>query len=333
MATLVKKHHKYYIRVRLPGGREKTISTQTGNRREAERRMRLVQDKEILYKARLISETELEDLDLQEATDRFIQDRKSNGRRLTTIASYQLALDNLIDANSPAMQVRSLTRKHIKKVIEKLRTKQLGDATLNIRIRSLNAFTSWLSAEGYVTEPLKLPQIKVDEHSPRFLTPEELDKFYNQVKHPKWYSTFKVFEGLGLRVSELAYTRREGDYVIVPAEQAKSRRDRLIPLDPEFAEHYDIAMREPFKPQSITHAFRRYADAANISSEKTLHSMRHTYALRQLVKTNNIVFVKELLGHQDVKTTMIYTKFPAKYLVDLLTPKSEKEGTVPVAQA
>jgi hypothetical protein len=42
MATLVKKHNKYYIRVRLPGGKEKMITTQTGNRREAERRLRLV---------------------------------------------------------------------------------------------------------------------------------------------------------------------------------------------------------------------------------------------------------------------------------------------------
>jgi hypothetical protein len=47
MASLVKKRNKYYIRVRLPGGKEKTIPTQTGNRREAERRLRLVQDEEI----------------------------------------------------------------------------------------------------------------------------------------------------------------------------------------------------------------------------------------------------------------------------------------------
>jgi len=46
MATLVKKHNKYYIRIRLPGGKEKTISNQTGNRHEVERRLRIVQNKE-----------------------------------------------------------------------------------------------------------------------------------------------------------------------------------------------------------------------------------------------------------------------------------------------
>jgi len=55
MATLVKKHNKYYIRVRLPGGKEKTIATQTGNRREAEHRLKLGEDREALVKARLIS--------------------------------------------------------------------------------------------------------------------------------------------------------------------------------------------------------------------------------------------------------------------------------------
>lgn len=48
MASLVKKRNKYYIRVRLPGGRERTIPTQTGNLREAERRLRLIRDNGIL---------------------------------------------------------------------------------------------------------------------------------------------------------------------------------------------------------------------------------------------------------------------------------------------
>jgi hypothetical protein len=92
MATIVKKHNKYYIRVRLPGGKEKTIATQTGNRREAERCLRSVEDREILFKARLISEPELEDLGLQEATRRFTNERKHGSRKLTVIApSYELA--------------------------------------------------------------------------------------------------------------------------------------------------------------------------------------------------------------------------------------------------
>ncbi len=41
MASLVKKRNKYYIRVRLPGGKERTIPTQAGNLREVEQRLRV----------------------------------------------------------------------------------------------------------------------------------------------------------------------------------------------------------------------------------------------------------------------------------------------------
>jgi integrase/recombinase XerD len=333
MATLVKKHNKYYIRVRLPGGKEKTIATQTGNKREAERRLRLVQDKEILLKARLITEAEMEDLELQNAVMRFVKERKANGRRPATINSYQRVLDCLVDTNSPRLLVNSITNKHIRKMIDHLHKEKLSDTTVNIYIRSVNAFTNWLFQEGYILEKVKVAQVKINERLPKFLTADELVSFYEQVDNPKWYSTFKVFERLGLRVSELQYSILEEGYVTIPAEHAKSRRSRMIPISADLIPHYQIAMDSPYKPNSITHAFRSYADDAEISSDKSLHSLRHTFALRSLVETNNIVFVKDLLGHQDIKTTMIYTKYPADFLMKILKPKPEEPSDHIVAQA
>ena len=333
MATLVKKHNKYYIRVRLPGGKEKTIATQTGNRREAERRLRLVQDKEILYKAKLISEAEMEDIELQDAVKRFIKERKINGRRPATIASYQRVLDSLVDANPPRLLVNSITSKTIRKMIDILHGEKLSDTTINIYIRSANAFTNWLFQEGYLLDRVKVVQVKIDERLPKFLSVEELDSLYEQIENPKWYSTFKVFERLGLRVSELQYSILEEDYVTIPAEHAKSRRSRMIPISADLIPHYLVAMDKPYRPNSITHAFRDYADDADIPKEKSLHSLRHTFALRSLIETNNIVFVKDLLGHQDIKTTMIYTKYPADFLVKLLKPKPKKVSTEIVGQA
>jgi len=333
MATLVKKHNKYYIRVRLPSGKEKTIATQTGNKREAERRLRLVQDKEILLKARLITEAEMEDLELQDAVNRFIKDRKVNGRRPATIKSYQRVLDCLVETNSPRLLVNSITTKNIRKMLDHLHKEKLSDTTINIYIRSANAFTSWLFQEGYNLEKVKVTQVKINERLPKFLTADELVSFYEQVDIPKWYSTFKVFERLGLRVSELQHSILEEDHVTIPAEHSKSRRLRMIPISADLIPHYVIAMDKPYKPNSITHAFRDYADDAEISKDKSLHSLRHTFALRSLVETNNIMYVKDLLGHQDIKTTMIYTKFPPDFLVKMFKPKEKKVGSQIVAQA
>lgn len=322
MATLRKIGTNYYVRMRLPGGREKTISTGTGNRREAERKLKLVKDNMFLLKAGLKSEAELEELDLQNAKERFIKDRQLNGLRKTTIDSYELSLDNLLSVNSPSVPVSSLTKTHIKKMVEKLKEDKLKDSTINIRTRSVNAFTKWLLTEGYILESLALSLIRVDDPLPKFLTPDELDSFYAQKMKPKMRSTFKVFEGLGIRLSELQHSTLDGNFVIIPAEYSKSRRDRMIPIPEDLKYHYRISMDHPYKPHSITRAFRRYADKVDPPIKKTLHSMRHTYALRALQMTKNIVAVKELLGHSDIKTTMIYTKFPPEYISEMLKVES-----------
>jgi integrase/recombinase XerD len=333
MATLVKKHNKYYIRVRLPGGKEKTIATQTGNKREAERRLRLVQDKEILLKAKLITEAEMEDLELQDAVTRFIKERKINGRRPATIKSYQRVLDCLVETNSPRLLVNSIAIKNIRKMIDHLHNQKLSDTTVNIYIRSVNSFSNWLFQEGYILEKVRVAQVKINERLPKFLTADELVSFYEQVDIPKWYSTFKVFERLGLRVSELQHSILEEDHVTIPAEHSKSRRLRMIPISADLIPHYVVAMERPYKPDSITHAFRSYADDAKISKDKSLHSLRHTFALRSLVETNNIMYVRDLLGHQDIKTTMIYTKFPPDFLIKMFKPKTKKASSQLVAQA
>ena len=50
------------------------------------------------------------------------------------------------------------------------------------------------------------------------------------------------------------------------------------------------------------------------SQVKTLHSFRHTYALKTWMETNDIFLVRKLLGHSGVTTTEIYTQFPPEYL-------------------
>ena len=47
---------------------------------------------------------------------------------------------------------------------------------------------------------------------------------------------------------------------------------------------------------------------------KSLHSLRHSFALRMWAELGDIYLVKKLLGHSTVKTTDIYTKFPVEYL-------------------
>jgi len=331
MATLVKKNNKYYIRIRH-GGKETTISTQTGNKREAERRLRLVRDREVLAKAHMIEENQLIDVDLRDAKEKFLKYCREKGLRPGTIRSYKYTFINFFRAVSPQLPVRMLNEGHIKKFVSLMHTRKIredSDATLspnsiNVNIRQLNAFTRWLRKNKYTMYDLKHEKMRVDKPLPRYLTPDELDKIYEQCgKNQRLISTLKVYEGLGLRLSELHHSRREGEFVIIEAEHSKGRRQRHVPIPPDLIEHYEYAMQNLYNPTSLSHMFRKKADDAGIDSRKSFHSLRHTYALRKLMEYDNVVLVQKLLGHQNVETTMIYTNFDSKYLEEVLTKKSQ----------
>jgi len=68
-----------------------------------------------------------------------------------------------------------------------------------------------------------------------------------------------------------------------------------------------VRRRHHIDPTGFGRAVKQALRKAGISKHATAHSFRHSFATRLLEKGRDIRTVQELLGHQDVRTTQIYT--------------------------
>lgn len=62
---------------------------------------------------------------------------------------------------------------------------------------------------------------------------------------------------------------------------------------------------------------------AGIKKEVGIHSLRHSFATHLLDKGTDIKYIKDLLGHFDIKTTERYLHVSTKQLVNIISPFDE----------
>ena len=78
------------------------------------------------------------------------------------------------------------------------------------------------------------------------------------------------------------------------------------------------------KPQytaaSLRSVFRASCKKAQIQKKVTLHSLRHAYATHLMDSGTDLRMIQELLGHSDIKTTMVYTHVTTRSMQQVKSP-------------
>ena len=75
----------------------------------------------------------------------------------------------------------------------------------------------------------------------------------------------------------------------------------------------------PYSSSSVQKVMREAIEQSGMTKKGSIHSLRHSFATHLLDSGIDIRYVQELLGHKDIRTTMIYSHLskPAVYPVGL----------------
>ncbi len=75
-----------------------------------------------------------------------------------------------------------------------------------------------------------------------------------------------------------------------------------------------------YSARSAQKIFQRAKEKAEIKKEVSFHSLRHSFATHMLEKGIDIKFIKELLGHFDIRTTERYLHVSKEQLINITSP-------------
>ena len=203
-------------------------------------------------------------------------------------------------------------------------------------LSSLRSYFDWCVEEGEVKEnPCdRVDSPKLGKYLPAVLSLEEVTAILESVDLKKPYgkrdrAILEVLYGCGLRVSEAANLRisnvflDEGFVKII----GKGDKQRLVPLGEVAADAIRAYLPErpvpserknedclflnrfgkPLSRISIFNLVKNQAMVAGIRKEISPHTFRHSFATHLIENGADLRIVQEMLGHESILTTEIYT--------------------------
>ncbi|WP_334125420.1 tyrosine-type recombinase/integrase [Empedobacter brevis] len=203
-----------------------------------------------------------------------------------------------------------------------LKKERIKENHLNSRI---NAVKFYFEQVRYKPKMFfDIPRPKTPKLLPRVLTKSEIKKIFEHTKNRKHLLMLQLCYGMGLRVSEIVNLKIEhinSENMLVLILAAKGKKDRYTNL-PESVLDLLRGYYKEYRPKeylfegqsggaysarSVQSVFKEAMKKANINKEIGIHGLRHSYATHLIESGADIRFLQELLGHNSVKTTMIYT--------------------------
>lgn len=217
-------------------------------------------------------------------------------------------------------------------------TLNLAENTLHSRINALKFYyEKVLHRENFFWE---IPRPKKQHQLPKVFSQDEIAAIINCIKNKKHKAMLMLAYSGGLRVSEVVAIKTfqvDSKRMTLFISQAKGKKDRIVTLSPillimlrEYAIEYKPDKKgylfegsergKPYSTRSVQEVLYAAKKKAGVIRPGSIHSLRHSFATHLIEKGTDVTMIQKLLGHNDLKTTLIYLHTSNKDLLKIISP-------------
>lgn len=244
---------------------------------------------------------------------------------------------------------QSLEQKHGELFLQTLKDLGIGVRSQARILSGIKAFYRFLVLEEWIeSSPVKyLESPKIGQKVVTILTIEEINQMIAAIDLSKPEgernkAIIEVLYGCGLRVSELTSLKISNLYLEAGFVRiiGKSNKERLVPINSSAVKQVliykdQVRVHQTIKPKMEDYLFlnrrgrflsrvmifnivKQAANEAGLQKIVSPHTFRHTFATHLYEGGADLRAIQEMLGHESITTTEIYSKIDQSHLRDTL---------------
>ena len=221
------------------------------------------------------------------------------------------------------------------------RDRKLSDNSVNQIVGALRFFFRKVLKCPWASDEIPYPKKKI--HLPVIWSPEEVTRLIDAAPIPFYRTILMTLYGTGVRRAECAalkLTDIDAARMVVHVQEGKGGKDRDIVLSPnlyqELRAHYRRLTRKPavwlfpggthhsadtpISDKVVWRACRESAKRAGINKPLHPHTLRHCFATHLLEAGADLRTIQLLLGHSDLRETMIYIHLSKRHMGATASP-------------
>lgn len=269
---------------------------------------------------------------IQELLEKVKNEMRLRNFSLKTIKSYLACLGDYFRFAKEIKREPDI--KMIKNYLLNKQKHGLSAQSINIYLQAIKYFYREICKSN---EKIDIKFAKTPSRLPIVLSRAEIEKILENIINRKHKLMVALAYGCGFRVSEVINLKIKDIGLmenIVHIKGAKGNKDRITVLPEKFKNDimnmsagkegneylFSSQMGGKLTTRTAQVIFEKGLKAAGIKKDATFHSLRHSFATHLLENGVGVRYVQELLGHQNIRTTQLYTKVTNPAIMKIKSP-------------